>query len=177
MKCGHILPGTIYTIGHSTHSLDGFIHMLHSFQIEMVVDIRNYPGSKRYPYFNQFALEQSLPAHGIKYLHIKALGGRRRANPDSKNIVWRHPAFRGYADYMETAAFDEGVAELQEVASKFRVAMMCSEAVWWRCHRSMVSDLMKSCGWDVQHIMSVGKSTEHPYTAPAKVVDGNLMYH
>lgn len=167
---------SIWTIGHSTHSLDELIAMLKSFQIELVVDIRSFPGSRRYPHFNKEALEISLPQNDIRYIHLKNLGGRRKANPDSKNTTWRHVAFRGYADYMETDAFKEGIKELEKFAMKERTVYMCSEAVWWRCHRSMVSDYLKVSGWKVMHIMGVWKAEEHSYTQPARIVDGELSY-
>ena len=166
----------IWTIGHSTHSLDEFIDMLKSFQIEVVADIRSFPGSRRVPHFNKEALEVSLPLAGFRYIHIKNLGGRREVQPDSKNTSWRHPAFRGYADYMETETFGEGIHELEQIAMKQRTVYMCSEAVWWRCHRSMVSDYLKAEGWKVMHIMGVGKADKHPYTQPARIVDGKLSY-
>lgn len=167
---------TIWTIGHSTRTLSEFIEMLQSFKIEKVVDIRSYPGSRRYPQFNKEALEISLPQHNIQYLHLKELGGRRKVNPDSKNTTWRHPAFRGYADYMETAAFKEAIIALEKIALQQPTAYMCSEAVWWRCHRSMVSDYLKASGWKVMHIMGIGKAEEHPYTSPAKIKNGILTY-
>lgn len=167
---------TIWTIGHSTRSLDELVAMLHSFNIKIVADIRSYPGSKRYPQFNKEALEISLPANNIEYTHIKELGGRRKVNPDSKNTAWKHPAFRGYADYMETSAFKEGISSLEKIALQKRTAYMCSEAVWWRCHRSMVSDYLKVHGWRVLHIMDINKEQEHPYTAPAKIIKGELNY-
>lgn len=166
----------IWTIGHSTHSLDEFIAMLKSFQIEAVADIRSFPGSRRVPHFNKEALEVSLPELGFRYIHLKNLGGRRKVHPDSKNTSWRHPAFRGYADFMETETFLEGIIELEQIALKQRTAYMCSEAVWWRCHRSMVSDYLKAEGWKVMHIMGVEKADEHPYTQPANIVDGRLTY-
>ena len=167
---------TIWTIGHSTRSFDELVEMLHSFQIEMLVDIRSYPGSRRYPHFNKEALEISLPENNIQYIHLKKLGGRRKVNPDSKNTTWRHIAFRGYADYMETDDFEKGIEELEVIAEKKRTAYMCSEAVWWRCHRSMVSDYLKAHGWNVMHIMNTDKEQEHPYTAPARIVNGELTY-
>lgn len=166
----------VWTIGHSTRTLEELIEMLHSFKIEMLVDIRSFPGSRRYPQFNKEALEISLPKNNIQYVHLKNLGGRRKVNPDSKNTAWRHSAFRGYADYMETEDFKEGIKTLEKIAIKQRTAYMCSEAVWWRCHRSMVSDYLKAHDWKVMHIMGVGKEEEHPYTAPAKVVKGELTY-
>ena len=142
----------------------------------MVVDIRNFPGSRRYPQFNKDALEISLPANGFHYLHVKELGGRRKPSPASKNTAWRSLAFRGYADYMETNAFKDGITVLENAALQEPTVYMCSEAVWWRCHRSMVSDYLKVAGWKVMHIMGIGKSEEHPYTAPAKNKNGKLTY-
>lgn len=166
----------IWTIGHSTRTLDEFIAMLKSFQIECVADIRSFPGSRKYPQFNNEALEISLPQYNIRYFHLKNLGGRRKAYPDSKNTAWRYVAFRGYADYMETGEFREGIQQLEKIAMQQRTAFMCSEAVWWRCHRSMVSDYLKVNGWTVMHIMGIGKDEEHPYTSPARIVEGKLVY-
>lgn len=170
-------PHTIYTIGHSTHSIEEFISMLSSFSVQRLADIRRFPGSRKYPQFNKQNLEQSLPEHGIGYSHIELLGGRRPVKKDSPNSRWRSKSFRGYADYMQTAEFKKGVAELENLATKEIVAYMCSEAVWWRCHRSMVSDYLKAKGWNVEHIMAVNKEEEHPYTSPARVVDGEVFYN
>ncbi len=166
----------IWTIGHSTRTLEHFVEMLHSFDIQLLVDIRSFPGSKRYPQFNKENLATSMPANNIEYLHLKALGGRRPVHKDSKNAAWKHPAFRGYADYMETDEFKKGIEELELIASKQCTAYMCSEAVWWSCHRSMVSDYLKLRGWTVYHIMEIGKATEHTYTQPAKIINGQLSY-
>ena len=167
---------TIWTIGHSTRTLEEFVATLHSFTMDLIADIRSYPGSGKFPLFNKERMEVFLPQNNIQYVHLKNLGGRRKADPDSKNTGWRHAAFRGYADYMETSAFTDGIKELINIALKQRVAYMCSEALWWRCHRSLVSDYLKLQGWKVMHIMSIGKATEHPYTAPAKIVNGRLNY-
>lgn len=167
---------TIWTIGHSTHSFEHFLAMLQSFSIEVLADIRSYPGSRKFPHFNQSNLKTALPEAGIEYIHIKALGGRRKPRPDQKNAGWRHAAFKGYADYMDTTDFLEGITELEALAYHKRLAYMCSEAVWWRCHRSLVSDYLKLNGWIVQHIMEIGKNVEHPYTKPAKIVNGQLTY-
>lgn len=166
----------IWTIGHSTHSLDEFVAMLKSFDIQLLADVRSYPGSRKYPQFNKENLRESIPAHGIEYIHIPKLGGRRKVDPDSDNIAWRHPAFRGYADYMETPEFTEGMEELIVHAAKKRTAYMCSEAVWWRCHRSLISDYLKIRGWKVMHIMAAGKESEHPFTSAAEIVEGQLHY-
>ena len=166
----------IYTIGHSIRPLEEFISILKSFDIQLLTDIRSYPGSKRYPHFNKENLEKSLSGHTIIYRHFPDLGGRRKAVKDSKNTAWRHEAFRGYADYMETEEFKKGIKELEALSIKYRTAYMCSEAVWWRCHRSLVSDYLKSEGWKVIHIIAENKSQEHPYTSAAKIVDGELNY-
>ena len=166
----------IWTIGHSTHTLQEFIDMCYSFNINSRVDIRSYPGSRKFPHFNKETLEVSLPQHDIEYIHLRKLGGRRKVDPHSKNTLWRNESFRGYADYMQTDAFEEGVAQLIKIAKRKRVAYMCSEAVWWRCHRSMVSDYLKAQGWEVLHIMQSNKATEHPYTQPAHIIDGQLAY-
>jgi uncharacterized protein (DUF488 family) len=166
----------IYTIGHSTRTQEEFISMLQSFKIELLADIRSYPGSTRYPHFNKENLQNILPEHTIIYQHFSELGGRRKTVKDSKNIAWKNDAFRGYADYMETENFKQGITKLEDIALKYKTAYMCSEAVWWRCHRSMVSDYLKWKGWQVLHIMAQNKSEEHPYTAPAKMVEGKLSY-
>lgn len=167
---------TIWTIGHSTHSFENLVAMLHSFNIDLIADVRSFPGSRKFPQFNKEALEISLPQNNIQYRHLVELGGRRKAQPDSKNTAWRNVAFKGYADYMQTGSFTDGIKELVKIALKQRTAYMCSEAVWWRCHRSMISDYLKWQGWKVMHIMGIEKATEHPYTAPAKIVNGELTY-
>lgn len=166
----------IWTIGHSTRDFNEFVEMLNSFKIGIVVDIRSFPGSRKFPQYNTESLQSTLPENNIEYIHIKKLGGRRKVNPDSKNTTWRHLAFRAYADYMDTDDFKEGIKELEEIALKKRTAYMCSEAVWWRCHRSMVSDYLKVHGWKVMHIMGIGKEEEHPFTSPARIQDGELTY-
>ena len=171
MKCNQI-----WTIGHSTRDINMFISILKSFQIESIIDVRSYPGSRKFPQFNKENLEIILPQNGIQYIHIKKLGGRRTVNPNSKNISWRNLSFRAYADYMETNSFHEGIVDLEQIALTKRVAYMCSEAVWWRCHRSMISDYLKSIGWDVMHIMDINKAVEHPYTQPAKIINNALSY-
>jgi len=167
---------TIYTIGHSTHALEDFLAILQSFAIEMLVDIRRFPGSRRFPQFNKENLKDSLNKNSIGYVHIEELGGRRKPYKDSKNTVWRNVSFRGYADYMETEEFRRAVAALQAVAGQSRTVYMCSEALWWRCHRSMVSDYLMANGWTVFHITGLNKAEEHRYTAPANVAGNRLWY-
>ena len=167
---------TIWTVGHSTHTLAEFLELLTVNGIEALADVRSYPGSRRYPHFGASALEASLAELGIEYVPFKQLGGRRRSRPDSQNTIWRNEAFRGYADYMETAEFKEGIAMLMELSRSKRTAVMCAEAVWWRCHRSMISDYLKASGVTVEHIMSVTANEVHPYTSAARVENGKLSY-
>lgn len=166
----------IYTIGHSTHTPDEFIAMLQSFGIRNLADIRGLPGSRKFPQFDKENLEVSLQETGMQYIHLKALGGRRKAHKDSRNTRWRNASFRGYADYMETGSFKEGMAELESIARQAPTAYMCAEAVWWRCHRSMVSDYLKAKGWTVLHIMAEGKAEPHSYTAPARIAGNRVFY-
>ncbi len=169
-------PNTIFTIGHSTHSIEYFLEMLQSFEIKAIVDIRRFPSSKKFPQFDQENLKTSLEKAGIQYIHLVDLGGRRKADKDSKNTIWKNESFRGYADYMETQTFEKAIEQLEQIALKQATAYMCSEAVWWRCHRSMVSDYLKAKGWNVLHIMNIAKVQKHKYTAPARIVDEKVLY-
>jgi len=166
----------LWTIGHSTRSIDEFIDALKSFEIQTLADVRSFPGSRRYPQFNKENLRASLAAAGIEYIHFPDLGGRRRAKPDSLNMAWQSKTFRGYADYMETVGFQKGIARLLEVARGERTAIMCAEAVWWRCHRSLISDYLKANEVEVTHIMAAVRSESHRFTAAASIVDGRLSY-
>jgi uncharacterized protein (DUF488 family) len=166
----------VWTFGHSTRLLEDFIEALASFDIQVLADVRSFPGSRRYPQFNKEDLKISLTQAGFDYQHFPELGGRRRARPDSRNLAWRNESFRGYADYMETEAFRNGIRRLLEIARVSRTAVMCSEAVWWRCHRSMISDHLKAKGVDVNHIMGTAKSAPHPFTSAARIVNGELSY-
>lgn len=166
----------IYTIGHSTHSLEEFLNLLKTYKIELLVDIRRHPGSRRYPHFNKEEFEKSLNQNGFEYLHIESLGGRRKKQPDSKNDAWRLESFQGYADYMETEEFKISIEKLKVLAESKRTAIMCAEAVWWSCHRSLISDYLKNDGWTVMHIMGLKNCAEHPYTKPAKIEKGKLVY-
>jgi uncharacterized protein (DUF488 family) len=166
----------IWTIGHSTRTLEEFLAMLTSFDIHVLADVRNFPGSKRFPHFNKETLADALMTKQIEYVHFKALGGRRKPVPGSVNTAWRLDAFRGYADYMQTNEFQKALDDLKAIAANRATAYMCSEAVWWSCHRSLISDQLKSEGWEVIHIMDRNKGTEHPYTKPARIVNGKLSY-
>ncbi|MEJ8757227.1 DUF488 domain-containing protein [Pontibacter sp. H259] len=156
---------TIWTVGHSTRSEEEFIAVLQSFEIEVLADVRRYPGSRKYPQFNVEALQIYLPEVGITYMPFLELGGRRKPKPDSTNTIWKSESFRGYADYAETIEFKEAVTRLKEIAFVKRTAYMCSEAVWWRCHRAIISDVLKAGGWKVMHILTEGVAKEHPYTS------------
>lgn len=166
----------LFTIGHSTRELEEFLDLLKQNKIEKLIDIRRFPGSRKYPQYNQDNLKKSLEKNDIIYEHALGLGGRRKPHEDSKNTVWKNKSFQAYADYMETDEFAKAIAELKDEAKQITTVIMCSEAVWWRCHRSMISDYLKAQGWDVEHILSPTNIQEHPYTAPAKIVDGKLTY-
>ena len=167
----------IWTIGHSTRKIERFTSLLEENGIKLVADVRGLPGSKRYPQFNKEALAQSLRERGIRYEHLPELGGRRKPRPDSRNTAWRNASFRGYADYMETEEFHKGVRRLLDLANETgRTAIMCAEAVWWRCHRALISDYLKAQGIEVTHIVDANKSEPHPYTSAARMVDGTLSY-
>jgi uncharacterized protein (DUF488 family) len=167
---------TICTIGHSTRSIEEFLSLLAESRIEVVADVRSFPGSRKYPQFGREALAASLEAQAIGYHWLPALGGRRRASPDSPNTTWRNASFRGYADYMSTMEFAQGLLELLETSKKARTAIMCSEAVWWRCHRSMIADELRVRGIEVVHILDAKHSVMHPMTSAARVVGGVLSY-
>jgi uncharacterized protein (DUF488 family) len=167
----------IWTIGHSTRPIDEFISLLEDNKIRLLSDVRAWPGSKRYPQFNKEALAESLNARGIRYEHFPELAGKRKAKSDSQNTAWRNASFRGYADYMETAQFQKGIERLLGTATKAGpTAIMCAEAVWWRCHRSLIADYLKAHGFDVLHILSANKTERHPYTPAARIVNGELSY-
>jgi uncharacterized protein (DUF488 family) len=167
---------TVFTVGHSTRSGEEFVEILKAHGVEVLVDVRSFPGSRRYPQFNRAALSESLAEAGIEYRHELRLGGRRAPRADSHNTAWRNPQFRGYADHMETEGFRKGVEDLLELACDRRVAVMCAEAVWWRCHRSLLADYLKAHGHTVLHIIDKKKIEEHPYTPAAQIVEGKLSY-
>ena len=166
----------IWTVGHSTRSGEEFVEILRAHKVEVLVDVRTYPMSRRYPHFNKGELEGALHKNQIEYKHEPRLGGRRKPRSDSHNSAWRNEQFRGYADHMETEEFKRGVEELLELAAEKRVAIMCAEAVWWRCHRSLISDYLKAEGHEVVHILDAKKTEEHPFTSAARVIDGRLSY-
>ena len=167
----------IWTIGHSTRTIEEFIQDLQAHGIKRVADVRLLPGSKRYPQFNKKELAKSLMDCGISYEHFPELGGRRRPGKDSVNTAWRNDAFRGYADHMETTEFVAGIGRLEEGTERQgAAAIMCAEAVWWKCHRSLIADYLKAQGTEVIHIINANKTEPHPFTSAAKIVNGRLSY-
>ncbi len=170
------MTARIWTIGHSTRALDEFLALLRSHDIQSVADVRRFPASRKFPHFNAPALQASLAAVGIDYQPLPELGGRRTPRADSPNGAWRNRSFRGYADYMESAAFAEGMKRLREEAARKRTAILCAEAPWWRCHRALISDYLKASGTEVLHIGGTGAAAPHPYTSAANVTGGRLTY-
>lgn len=167
---------TVYTIGHSTRPLDEFVEALRSFSVECVADVRTIPRSRHNPQFGQDVLSEALPAAGIDYVHMKELGGLRHARADSRNTGLRNSAFRGYADYMGTPEFEAALETLIRTASARVTAVMCAEALPWRCHRSLIADALVARGIAVEHILSPGVSRKHALSPMAVVRAGRLTY-
>ena len=183
----------IWTIGHSTRTFDEFLSLLRGNGISRLADIRTIPQSRRHPHFSRAALDARLKDEGIEYRHFPDLGGLRKPRPDSANGAWQNAAFRGYADHMQTKPFREAVGELlvfggrvspaegerrdaPYVQQETRAAVMCAEAVWWRCHRSLIADFLKAQNVEVIHIINAKKTESHPYTSAARIVEGKLCY-
>lgn len=165
----------IYTIGHSTRTLSEFINILTNNQIECLVDVRSYPGSKHEPQFNKKHLELILPKHGISYTHIPELGGRRHNHSDLHTSL-RSKSFISYAAYMQTTSFSDGIAKLKHIALKCKTAFMCSEAVWWKCHRRMISDRLEFDSWNVYHL-GLGKIQPHKIWDIARLDTSNQIIY
>ena len=169
-------PLTIWTIGHSTRPIDDFLAVLAAHDIETLVDVRRFPGSRRLPQFGSDALAAALAARDVDYRWIEALGGRRRPDPASPNDGWRNDAFRAYADHLATDEFARGLHELLTLASAARTVFMCAELLWWRCHRRLIADVLTSLGHEVRHIRDGGEAERHELTPPARIVNGVLTY-
>lgn len=167
---------TLWTIGHSTRDWAAFTGMLRNADIRALADVRRFAGSRRHPQFSGDAMAIALPEAGIDYIPMPGLGGRRTPSKDSPNTRWRNASFRAYADYMSTPVYQSARAALAALASQTPTAVMCAEAMWWQCHRGLISDDFKSDGWEVIHLVSPGRSEEHPYTGAALLVDGRLTY-
>jgi len=166
----------IWTIGHSTRSFDEFVALLKHYGVKQVADVRTIPRSRHNPQFEQSALEQTLPAAGIAYRHFPALGGLRKVSPGSPNCGWKNAAFRGYADYMQTPEFAAGIDELLAWARQAPTAVMCAEAVPWRCHRTLLADALQVRGHAVIEIIDLESSRPHPLTSFAKVNGTDIIY-
>jgi uncharacterized protein (DUF488 family) len=165
----------VYTIGHSTRSIEEFLALLDRERIRALVDVRAFPMSRRYPHFNQDALAATLVEHGIAYSHAKALGGRRRPRPNSPNGAWRNESFRAYADHMGTPAFRDAITALIEMAERATTTVMCAEAVPWRCHRSLIADALVARGCEVRHVMDAS-TDRHVLMDIAHVENGEVTY-
>jgi uncharacterized protein (DUF488 family) len=171
------MAAQIFTIGHSTRSLDQFVALLRAHGIHTLVDIRSIPRSRRNPQYDQVALQQAIEADGLVYKHLPALGGHRRARENSPNKGWLNPAFQGYADYMQTGAFGQGLCELLESnQAEGPLAIMCAEAVPWRCHRSMVGDALVARGTPVVHILGPGRTRAHRLNPMVRMEGALLRY-
>ncbi|EIL93914.1 HVA1 family protein [Rhodanobacter sp. 115] len=167
----------VFTIGHSTRPIEDFLALLAENSVEEIVDVRRLPGSRRHPQYDQDTLRETLAAHGIGYRHIATLGGRRGGRTaESRNTWWEHPAFRRYADYALTAAFREGLAELLACSARRRCAVMCAEAVWWRCHRRIVTDYLLHAGREVWHILGPHHAEHAAMTPAAQACGEGLIY-
>jgi uncharacterized protein (DUF488 family) len=166
----------LYSIGHSNRSIDEFVDLLQAHGIKEVVDVRTAAGSRKNPQFMKDELARALEMHAIRYTHLPALGGFRKPHPDSINAAWRNESFRGYADYMQTPEFETALAELLDLAARERTAVMCAEAVPWRCHRSLIADAMVARGLTTGHIVSSTRCNLHTLTSFARVENGRVTY-
>jgi len=166
----------LWTVGHSTRSAAEFRTLLALHDIELVADVRRFPGSRRLPHFASEALQSDLEVNGFAYRWLPALGGRRAPNADSANTGWRHRAFRGYADYTASEEFAEGLTELLMLALGLRTAVMCAEVLWWRCHRRLIADVLTWLGIEVQHIVNERTTEVHRLAPPARIVGGMLTW-
>lgn len=168
----------IFTIGHSNHSVERFLELLIRHRIELLADIRRFPGSRKHPHFSREGLEQSLLAHNVRYEWLEELGGRRPAlrGDESPNQGLRNESFRNYADYMGTAAFDHGISKLTAYAQDQKTAIMCAEGLWWQCHRRLVSDYLVANDHEVLHIFPDGQTKPHVLTPEARAAHGRVIY-
>ena len=167
---------TLFTIGHSTRPLDEFVGLLQANKVALVADVRTAPGSRRLPHFAKAVLAAELPLDGIEYVHLPELGGLRKSKSDSINTGWRSVSFRGYADYMQTDAFEAGLEQLMALAERHTLAIMCAEAVPWRCHRSLIADALTAREVEVLEIIGRGQPRLHSMTPFARVRAGQICY-
>jgi uncharacterized protein (DUF488 family) len=166
----------VWTVGHSTRSLAELAALVRAHGVTLIADVRRIPRSRRHPHFDGETLPATLAEHGLGYVHLPGLGGLRRARPDSINRGWRNPSFRGYADYMQTGEFADELRRLRALGDQHRVAIMCAEAVWWRCHRSLVADALVAGGEPVLHIVTPRRAEPHALRDFARVDAGTVTY-
>jgi len=166
----------VWTIGHSNQPLDSLVDRLQRHQIALIADVRRFPGSRRQPHFSREQLAPALSRRGIAYEWMPDLGGRRRPRLDSPNTAWRNEAFRGYADYMATPAFEAAAARLLALSEARPTAILCAEMLWWQCHRALIADYLKVRGHQVLHITGSGEAEPHPFTSAARVENGRVSY-
>lgn len=166
----------VLTVGHSTRTWEDFLDLLHTHGVKCIIDVRRIPRSRRHPHFSQEALAKNLPASKIAYVHLSELGGLRKPRSDSPNMGWRNASFRGFADYMQTAEFEAGLTSLVKLARAKPSAIMCAEAVPWRCHRSLIADALVARGARVAHIMNAELSAEHTLTSFGQITRGRATY-
>jgi len=169
-------PRTVHTVGHSTRAIETFVSLLETHAIQLIVDVRRWPASRRYPHFNREALASSLNSNGVDYLWRGDLGGFRKPSSESPNTAWRVGAFRAYADFMLTEEFEQIIRAVENTATTKRIALMCAEAVPWRCHRQLLADTFLVRGWSVRHIMDDGCHA-HSLPAFATVKEGARIYY
>ncbi len=169
-------PRQVWTVGHSTHALPTFVALVRAHGVTTIADVRKLPRSRRHPHFNVDTLPASLDATGLGYTHCAGLGGLRREQPDSINRAWKNPSFRAYADYMQSDMFVAELDRLLSLGRRERVAVMCAEAVWWRCHRSLIADALVARGEPVRHILTPERAEPHVLRDFARVDDGRVTY-
>lgn len=167
---------TIWTVGHSTRTLEDFVAVISAYNVELIADVRRFPASRRLPHFNAADLEKDLARSGIEYKWLPSLGGRRQALLDSPNGGWTNSAFRGYADHTATEEFAQGLQELLTLNGGRNTAIMCAELLWWRCHRRIISDVLVSLEYEVIHIRDASFSEKHKLIQPAQLLNGDLTY-
>lgn len=168
--------GSIFTVGHSNHPLEKFLAILKAHGVERLLDVRRFPASRKWPHFGAAELQTSLPAAGVDYVGLPELGGRRRARPDSPHTAWTQEAFRGYADFMDTPEFAAGLEGAMALARERACALMCAEALPWRCHRSLIADALLARGWRVQEILSERVVREHRLPGFARIEGSRVLY-
>lgn len=167
---------TIFTVGHSVRPLEEFLNLLHAHVVTQLADVRTVPRSRRHPHFSREALVATIPAAGIAYRHLPGLGGLRKPRRDSRNTAWHVEGFRGYADYMETPEFDRALDDLLQWSAEKPTAVMCAEAMWWRCHRQLIADALVARGVEVRHISSEKSAPAHTLTTFARLRDKRVTY-